>query len=150
MSSFLHILLFVNPTSSIRKVVVPEHGCAPCGLHSQVTLVTVSPGVQQVHVVLYQRLEDTIKFTNRFCWTSGHKSTRWQTTELTRTSGTCRVCKQYLDSGVWRKTVPDPHTVTHHFIIGPVVCHGECGLPAPLNRIQVEENCDVPKCATQI
>lgn len=47
-------------------------------------------------------------------------------------------------------TFPDPYTITHHFIIGPVVCHRECGLPAPLNRVQVEENCDVPKCATQI
>lgn len=39
---------------------------------------------------------------------------------------------------------------THHFVVGPVVCHRERSLPTPLHRVQVEENCDVPRCATHI
>lgn len=134
-----------RPTSSVRKVVIPEHGCPFGRLHPKVTLVAVPPGVQQIHIILYETLKHTTHLSDAGCWRSA-QFTNWQTSELQQTWETCTECTQY--SCLY--TFPDLHTITHHFIIGPVVCHGECSLPTPLNRVQVEENCDVPRCATQI
>lgn len=51
----------MNPTSAIRKVVVPQNSRPFGRLHPQVTLVTIPSGVQKIHVVLYERLKHTIK-----------------------------------------------------------------------------------------
>lgn len=55
------------PTSSIRKVVIPKHSCPFGRLHPQVTLVAVPPGVQQIHIILYETLKHTTHLSDAAC-----------------------------------------------------------------------------------
>lgn len=59
--------VFRLPTSSIRKVVVPENS-GPFGrLHPQVTFVTIPSGVQKIHVIVYERLKHMFKISHIAC-----------------------------------------------------------------------------------
>ncbi len=60
-----------NPTSSIRKVVIPENSCPFVRFHLQVTLATIPSGVQEVDVILYERLKRKVKLSDTACLTSG-------------------------------------------------------------------------------
>lgn len=51
-------------TLSIREVVVPENRCAFGWPHFQVALVTVPSRVQKIHIILYKRLEYTLKISD--------------------------------------------------------------------------------------
>lgn len=106
-------------TSAIGEIVIPEN-CRPLdGLHSQVAFITMFPGVQQIHIILYQWLENTHIHAHNYWLLLVQKSCFWH-------------CKDVLFNR------------THRFFISPIICHWKGSLPSFFYITKVKQNRDVP------